>query len=178
MFIVKRKAEVLRFGLFLALMGVMVYYVSTMVDTWRVSQSTTNTSSPIALPSLPEVMVPSPEGSDYFTEFRMDRLQNRSALSERLKEVMDSTGSDGEVRKQASNEYIEVSRLASLEDRAEALVRAKGFDDALVTLWQGTATVIVRSGSISQSQFHQVLDMVSRITGVKPAAIQVMTKES
>jgi len=178
MFIVKRKAEVFRFGLFLALMSAMVYYVSTMVDTWRVSQVTTDTSIPLTMPALPEVMLPSPEGSDYFTEFRLDRLQYRSALAERLKEVMESQGADGEVRKQASQEYLDISRLAGLEDRAESLVRARGFDDALVTLWQGTATVIIRSGSISQSQFHQVLDMVSRVTGVKPAAIQVMTKES
>lgn len=182
MFIVKRRSEVLRFGLFLVLAGLMAYYVAGKFSEWRISR----THGPAAtLPAQgpliagPQTADPSAQadGAEFFAEFRMGRERNRGALKETLKEVMDSQSADTETRKQASQQYLAAGRASALEDQAEQLIRAKGFDDALVNLMEGTVQVVVKSHALSQQQFLQLVDLVSRVTGVKAAGVQVMYKD-
>lgn len=185
MFIVKRRSEVLRFGLFLVLVGLMAYYVAGKFSEWRVSRApaaTVPTQGPLI--AGPQTADPvgsatggTADGVDFFAEFRMGRERNRGALKETLKEVMDSQSADADTRKVASQQYLAAGRTASLEDQAEQLIRAKGFDDALVNLMEGTAQVVVKAHALSQQQFLQLVDLVSRVTGVKAAGVQVMSKD-
>jgi len=185
MFIVKRRAEVVRFGVFLVLTGLMAYYVAGKFAQWRVSRGhapaavTTQTrlaATPPAANPLDQAGATS-DGVDFFAEFRMGRERNRGALRETLKDVMESASADADTRKQASQQYLTVGRTVSLEEQAEQMIKAKGFDDALVNLMEGTAQVVVKAHSLSQQQFLQVVDLVSRVTGVKAAGVQVMYKD-
>lgn len=178
MFIVKRRSEVVRFGIFLALMGLMAYYVAGKMELWRVSRERSSGAAPVnGTPATEQTgLAESTDGRDFFADFRMGRERSRGALRETLKEVMES-GADQDIKKQASQQYLEIGRTASLEDRAEAMVKAKGFEDVVVHLAEGTAQVVVKTATLTQQQFVQVVDMVSRITGVKASAIQVLARD-
>jgi len=117
------------------------------------------------------------EGRDYFAEFRIERERIRGALGDRLKEVMNSGGATEEVKASAAAQYLELGQRAALESQAEAMVKARGFSDAIVHLSEGSAQVVVKAPQLSQQQVAQVIDTVSRITGVKATAITVTARE-
>ncbi len=190
MFIVKKRSEVLRFGLFLILVGLVVWFVLGRVDLWRLSERTAEEVIPA---STPLIAAPTPagdqaasvmdkpvalsDGRDYFAEFRMDRERTRGALGERLKELMDSGTATDEVRKEAGEQYLKLTQATALESQAESMVKARGFEEVIVHLAGDSAQVVVKAASISQQQFLQIVDTVSRITGVKSSAITVLAKE-
>jgi stage III sporulation protein AH len=186
MFIVKNKAEVIRFGLFLLLMGAMAFFVASRVESWRTSgraqvQGTQSAISPVAgispQPTLIEKAQAAPDGANFFADFRMERERTRSALSEQLKEVMENQAAAADTRHDAGAQYLATGRFAALEDRAEQMVKAKGFDDAVVNLSDASAHVVVKAKELSPQQYMQVADMVSRITGIKATGIHVFNRE-
>lgn len=199
MFIVAKRSDLLRFGLFLGLAVVLIWYVVGRMESWRLSQGDGGeplaVSSPlpggeeapglanaqppeaVALPDLEGVGLGPSEGRDYFAEYRVDRERTRGALGERLREIMGAQGASDEVRREASQQYLRLGEVAALESRAESMVRASGFDDVIVHLNEGSAQVVVRAAKIDQRQFIQIVDAVSRVTGLKSTAITVMPKE-
>jgi stage III sporulation protein AH len=186
MFIVKNKGEVIRFGLFLLLMGAMAFFVASRVESWRTSgraqvRSTQPAVSPVTEitppPSLIEKAQAAPDGANFFADFRMERERTRSALSETLKDVMENQAAAADTRHDAGAQYLATGRFAALEDRAEQMVKAKGFDDAVVNLSDSSAHVVVMAKELSPQQYMQVADMVSRITGIKATGIHVFNRE-
>lgn len=188
MIIVKKRAEIVRFGLFLALMGAMAYFVATKMETWRASQAEPPArTEPASGPIMPGALDTGPlqaaldrgtaNGEDFFAEYRMDRERRRGALREELNGLMESQSADAEVKKQASQQLLEATRLASMEETAEQMVKAKGFADVVVHLSGSAAQVVVRAKELSQQQYLQVADMVSRVTSLKQHAIVVMVRD-
>jgi stage III sporulation protein AH len=200
MFIVKRRSEIVRFGIFLALVGAMGYFVATRVGSWAqaqhpgepdqgrlvqgasgkggaAAQRSSGEGSTVNGGTLFGLRPSTSDGSDYFAEFRMNRERSRGALTEKLKEVMASESADADTRRSASVEYLNTSRNASLEEQAEAMVKAKGFADVLVSVHGETAQVVVKAKSLTQDQVMQVIEMVSRIARVKPGQVTVIPRE-
>ncbi|MGE5674251.1 MAG: SpoIIIAH-like family protein [Mycobacterium leprae] len=191
MFIVKKRSELIRFGLFLLLAGLLAYYVAGRFTLWRATaapNAATNSPGVVAGPiivgpqgkDLVEQAREATGSTDFFAESRMNRERNRGALRSTLQEVMQSQSVDPVVRKQASEQYLAVGRIASLEDEAENLIRARGFEDVLVHLTDGSsasAQVVVKGKQLTQEQYMQIVDMVSKIGNVKPASIVVIAKE-
>lgn len=177
MFIVKRRSEIAKFAFFLVLMGLMAYYVAGKAAQWRAARGESLGALPAVTEPEPELQPSQSDGRDYFALFRMDRERRRGALRETLQQVMASESADTETRRKASQQLLEEGNLANLESRAELLVKAKGFEDVTVDLGDGTARVVIRAPALSEPQFVQVVDMVNRITGVKPGAIQVIARE-
>jgi len=184
-FIVKKRSEVVRFGLFLILAGLLVWFVLGRFERWRLSQEPEAEALPtggpvVAVPvTAGDSLAPAAftDGRDYFAEFRMERERTRGALGERLKELIDSPAASAEVRKQASEQYLKLTQATALESQAESMVKARGFEEVVVHLSAESAHVVVKGASISQQQFLQVVDVVSRITGVKSSAISVLARE-
>lgn len=178
MFIVKKWSELARFGIFLVLLGLIVWFVTGRVDLWRVSDRPGQEAAPTRSPLITTTTSPLDlgDGRDYFAEYRIDRERTRGALAERLKELMESGNASEGVRQQASQQYLQLSQTTALESRAEALVKARGFDDVIVHLAEGSAQVVVKASALSQQQVMQIMDTVNRITGVKSSAITVLAK--
>ena len=185
MFIVKRGSEIVRFGIFVLIAGLMVYFIYSRSELFQSSAAkpsepkapakvTAKQPAPANATALPVV---SPDGSNFFAQFRIDREQQRSARQEELQAMIDNPNIDGDTRKAAAGELRTVQRLAALENQAETMVKAKGFGDVVVMLTEQSAQVVVRSASLTPQQAVQVLDTVSRLTGVKPSAIAVDAKE-
>jgi len=197
MFFVTRRSDLVRFGLFVLLAAFLVWFVAGRVEEWRLSEAGSGGAAETALEGAG--MAPSPggappskdadavpaagvrgldvgEGRDYFAEYRIDRERTRGALSERLLELMQSEAASEEVRRQASEEYLALGQRAALESQAEAIVKARGFDDVIVQLAEDSAQVVVKAASLTEQQVLSILDAVSRVTGVKTTAISVMAR--
>lgn len=177
MFIVKKRSELVRFGLFLALAGAMAWFVASRFNTWRVSQGDVAPDLNPPPSDTTPVVGAEPTGADFFADFRLERSRQRSALQASLKEVIGNPGTADDVRKEAQQQYLALSRQAAQEDTAESMLKAKGFTDVVVKISQGTAEVVVKGAGLSNEQYLQVVEMVARVTGVKQSAIHAMARE-
>ena len=61
---------------------------------------------------------------------------------------------------------IALTDVAERETAAEILLEAKGFADAVVTITDDSADVVVAMTSLTDAQCAQIEDIVSRKTGV------------
>lgn len=185
MIIIRRRGEVIRFVLFLVVIGVMAYYVASRWETWHLArvphlpaaESEAESVPGLPVPESPVGSVEADKGEDFFAAFRVTRAQTRSALRETLREIMENPTAAEETRASAEAEYVQLGRYDALEEQAEALVKARGFADAVVHIAGDTAQVVVKAGSLTPQQASQVVDTVSRVTGVKAAGVQVMARE-
>mgnify|MGYP000315175859 FL=1 len=204
-FVVKRGSDLLRFAVFLLVVASLVWYVVGRFGEWRAAQGAPapGSSPGTALvdgerprdepatgtdwPASPAVELSggseaepaaaqTGEGSDYFAEFRIERERTRGALGDRLKEIMAAPGATDEVKAAVAAQYLELGHRAALESQAEAMVKARGFNDVVVHLSQGSAQVVVKAASLTQHEVAQVIDTVSRITGVRATAVTVMAR--
>lgn len=198
MIIVKRRGDIIRFFVFVAAVGLVVYFVASRWDAWHVAwEKSLFTLQPeemaqeepgamqrigelepggVETPSL-DMASGSHREEDFFAEFRMTRDRSRSAHREALREVMENPAVGPEAQEAAGEEYLALGRYASLESQAEALVRARGFADAVVHISGDSAQVVVKTETLTQQEAAQVADTVSRVTGVKAGAVQVMARE-
>lgn len=177
MFIVKRKGEILRMGLFLILMGAMAYFIFSRSSSFATSQKSappvTSAGATPVEPFMPQVT----DGRDFYAEARLARDQDRSLRQEQLTAMVNNPNVDADVRKSAAEELRAAMKYASLETQAEALVRGRGVDDVLVKLTDNQAMVYVKAKDASRQQAVQVADAVATVTGLKLNAVKVRFQE-
>lgn len=58
----------------------------------------------------------------------------------------------------------------------ENLIKAKGFQDAVVMIDNGIVNVIVQADKLSEEEVAQIVEIVSRQTGVSFDNIKIMTR--
>jgi stage III sporulation protein AH len=188
-FLVRKRSEIVRFGLFLALAGLMAWFVASRAELFQNTAARPGAFAPadVAENEKPDQGQPSDnrrvveaapsDGAAFFAEFRIDREQMRAARAEQLQAMIDNPNVDADTRKAAAGDLRAVQRMAALESQAETMVKAKGFTDVVVMLTEQSVQVVVRAAGLTPQQAMQVLDTVSRVTGMKPAAIAVTAKD-
>jgi len=112
---------------------------------------------------------------DFFIEFRLERRRNRSRQLEWLSRVAKDEKADRSVREEASRRLVEQTKKMELEMEMEGLIKAKGFEDALVFLFDEAATVVVKSADpLTGPEVARIADVVSRGTGLGMDRITVV----
>ncbi len=115
-------------------------------------------------------------GVDLFVEYRLDREEARSEQLDLLREVIDNQGIDKSSRDEAMKLWLSITDSISKEVDIENLIRAKGFEDAVVILSEGKATVMVKAASLTPEEALMVADLARRISGLSFENITVMAK--
>lgn len=77
----------------------------------------------------------------------------------------------------AQKQKLELVNNMEMEVTIENLVRAKGFDEVIVSLHAGSVNVIVGEAELTDEQVAQILDIVLRETGEKAENVKVSTAE-
>ena len=69
-------------------------------------------------------------------------------------------------KQEAVDNMIELTDVAERETAAEILLESKGFADAVVTVTEDSADVVVGISTLTDAQCAQIEDVVARKTGV------------
>ncbi|MDD2443042.1 MAG: SpoIIIAH-like family protein [Desulfotomaculaceae bacterium] len=125
-------------------------------------------------PEGPKIGAASKEDSDFFVEYRLERDRARGQRVEWLKEVIDNNNSAGETRQKAQEGLMDLSRGMEKEVELENLLRAKGYNDAAVSVGDRAVNVIVASSSLSEGEIAQINGLVSRGTGMDTQNIVII----
>ncbi len=123
------------------------------------------------------VMVSNKIVSDYFSSAKATREQTRAKNMETLMKIINNESLNSDDKKAAVQEVAEITQNAQKESDAEMMLEAKGFKDALVSIDDGKADVVVNAETLTAKQMAQIVDIVKRKTSV-PAEDIVLTPVS
>ncbi|MDO4292873.1 MAG: SpoIIIAH-like family protein [Eubacteriales bacterium] len=97
---------------------------------------------------------------------RLLKEQTRARNKETLLEIINNANIAESQKQEAVDSMIELTDIAERETAAEILLETKGFADAVVTLTEDSADVVVGISTLTDAQCAQIEDIVSRKTGV------------
>ncbi len=113
---------------------------------------------------------------DYFTATALDRQEARDEAIDVLKLVCDSDEASDEAKAEASAKISQIAVDIQNEANIESLVKAKGFEDCVAVISEGSVSVIVSAESLQASQTAQILTIVYETTGISPDKVSIINK--
>ncbi len=102
---------------------------------------------------------------DYFMTCRSNREIVRSKALEILKSTIDNPNSSQEAKDKAQNEVLSISNNVEAEGNIENLIKAKGFEEAVVFINDNNITVTVKSQGLTAPETAKIKDIVIEQTG-------------
>lgn len=112
----------------------------------------------------------------FFKDFRYDRENTRKKEVEYIKNIIDNPNSEAEKKIEAQNQLMELANIMEKELGVEGLIKAKGFNDAVVILQETSVNVVVDKKELSPEEVAQILDIVKRETGQSADNIKIIPK--
>lgn len=112
------------------------------------------------------VMVSNSIGNDYFSSAKLAREQSRAKNKETLMEIINNKSLDAKEKKTAVNQVASITDAAEKENAAELMLEAKGFEDAVVSITDDSADIVINAGELTSQQIAQVQDIVKRKAGI------------
>lgn len=112
---------------------------------------------------------------DYFTTIRNDRAKAREEALDILDETLEREGLTDEDKAAALARANAISDAAVNESAIEAVLKAKGFSDAVVVIGESEVNVVVRAQSLDTAQTAQIQDAVTAQTGFSATNIKIIT---
>jgi stage III sporulation protein AH len=103
---------------------------------------------------------PSQAEDDYFTLSRHERDKSRSAAMDVFREVTQDSQGTAESKENAQNELTASAKAIETETLLEGLIKAKGFEDAIVYISDDNINVVVKTIGLTPSQVAQIKDLV------------------
>ncbi|MDE7394809.1 MAG: SpoIIIAH-like family protein [Clostridiales bacterium] len=97
---------------------------------------------------------------NFFTTYRTDRTITREQTMMYLNEIIENEASSEEAVAQAQAQKLSLSKNMELELVLEGLIKALGFEDAIVTATTDSINVIIKSGELTEAEVAQVLDII------------------
>ncbi len=113
-----------------------------------------------------EAVLTSGDASAVVAEARVTREQVRAKNKESLMEIIDNQNLSDAQKQDAVNQLLVMTDLAEKEAAAETLLASKGFAQAVVSLTQDGADIVVSAAELSDANRAQIEDIVKRKTGI------------
>ncbi len=116
------------------------------------------------------------KSKSYFIEQRLSRDKLRAGLIDRLNEIVNNENSSQEMITEAQKKIVEIGDLSETELVIEGLIKAKGFNEALVFLTETDAKVVVDVEELTQQDVVKILDIVINETDLDASNVKIMKK--
>lgn len=111
--------------------------------------------------------------TEYFNNARLSRQLSRDHALEVLKSVVDDETADADAKNEAVAAVAQIAKNITLEDELETLIKAKGFEDCVVTIEANQITAAVKTEGLVQSEVMQIRDIIIGNTDFKTENIKV-----
>ena len=115
--------------------------------------------------------------SDFFATYRTDRTQTREQSILYYDAIIASETSTEDAIKTAETEKLALTTAMETELVLEGLIKAVGFEDAVVTTTSENVNVILRSGELTTEQVAKVLEIVTNETGKRATSVRIIPVE-
>lgn len=116
------------------------------------------------------------QSKNYFVEQRLSRDKLRANLVDRLNEIVNNENSSQEMVTDAQKKIMKIGELSEKELTIEGLIKAKGFNEALVFLTETDAKIVVDADQLTEQDVIKILDIVINETDLDASNIKIMEK--
>lgn len=116
------------------------------------------------------------EKQNYFSATALDRKEARDEAIDVLKMVTENEEASAEARESAAAKISQIAVDIQNEANIESLVKAKGFEECVAVISEGSVSVIVSAESLQASQTAQILTIVYETTGISPDKVSIINK--
>ena len=77
-----------------------------------------------------------------------------------------------------ADNLLEIQQRIEKETAAEAMIESKGFSEVYVRIDDNTVDVVVNKSELTDSELAQIMDIVTRKTGMKESQIRISPLKS
>lgn len=120
-----------------------------------------------------EAVLTSAEASSIVAQAKVSREQVRAKNKETLQAIIDDTNISEEQKADAVAQMVAMTEMAEKEVAIETLLASKGFSEAVVSLTEDSADVVVNSSDLSEAKRAQIEDIVTRKAEISAANIVI-----
>lgn len=110
---------------------------------------------------------------DYFSQAKLTREKAQDEAKETIAQVMEDTKATDAAKKEAATQVAALAQNLIREANIETLIRAKGFEDCVVTLGNDRCTVVVKTKQNSENDAAVIQDIVTGQTGLSYDKISI-----
>lgn len=114
---------------------------------------------------------------NFFATYRADREDTRDQEMDYYDAIIASESSSAEAKTLAETKKAQLISAMEVELVTEGLIKAKGFEDVIVTTTTSSINVIVKSGTLEASQVAQIVEVVQEQTGADIDNIRIIPVE-
>ncbi|MGE5583480.1 MAG: SpoIIIAH-like family protein [Bacillota bacterium] len=137
---------------------------------------------PAEIPKSPPFKEPSPlkipreySPNDSLLDLKIERDRERSREVEKVQELLEQIGLSDEVRKQAEQELWRLTQISSKEHELENLLKAKGFNESLVTIGQRLVSIII-AAKLKPDEARSIGQLAAEVTSFNLDQIQIVER--
>lgn len=112
--------------------------------------------------------------ANFFVTYRADRQSVRNEEIGYYDAIIASADSSAEAKASAEAKKEKLIESMDLELTTEGLIKAKGFEDVIVTSSTSSVKVVVKATELTSSQVKQIVQIVAEQTGIHPDYIKIL----
>lgn len=112
----------------------------------------------------------------YFTTSKLDRNTMYSETLETYQEMYNNPNATAEAKTEALNKINSINNTKNAIMISENLIMAKGFEDAVIFVNEGSVSVIIKAEELKGEQVAQIQNIVSRELSVGAETIHISNK--
>ena len=116
------------------------------------------------------------DGVNFFAASQIERQRARDEAIEVLQSVVDDATALDVAKEQALADIAAIAATIETEANIESLVKAKGFEECIAVISEGSVTVIVSADELQAAQTAQILTIVYETTGISPENVSIINK--
>ena len=131
----------------------------------------------VAKETVGEIHLVENDTGNYFESVKIERDISRAQVRETLANIIEDENSETQSKIMAEEEKIKASQRDEAETRIESLIKAKGYEDAVVFLDDGRADAVIKSQSMTSEDATAIAGIIAEQTGIPVSEITVTSKE-
>ena len=112
----------------------------------------------------------------YFTTSKLERNTMYSESLETYQEMYNNTNATAEAKSEALANINNINNTKNAIMIAESLIIAKGFEDVVIFVNEGSVSVIIKAEELKQEEVAQIQNIVSRELKVEAEIIHISNK--
>ncbi|ADU51290.1 hypothetical protein Tmar_1177 [Thermaerobacter marianensis DSM 12885] len=113
-----------------------------------------------------------------FAELRVQRTAIYDRQVEQLQAIASDPNASASAREQAQQALVQLTQRQGVEQQIEQLIRSKGYEDAVVFVYDQAAIVVVKADRFAQADAARIADIVRQVTGIGYEGIRIVTRNS
>ena len=115
--------------------------------------------------------------NDFFIDYKLERDRLRGQEADYLRELINNPNASSESKEKAQQDLIALSQKVEKEMIVENLIKAKGFEDAVIFFSDDHVNIVIKTDGLLQKDIAQITDEVTKTTGISVDKITIIERK-